>query len=62
MKVAYITAKLLPNDSKFKRENTIQRADLFKEPGESVGGTEWSEVQNVQRHVYSSNTSKLLFV
>lgn len=49
MKGAIIIATQLPNDLKFKRENTIQRADLFKELGESVGCTERSEAQNVQR-------------
>lgn len=49
MKGAIIIATQLPNDLKFKRENTIQRADLFKALGESVGCTERSEAQNVQR-------------
>lgn len=49
MKGAIIIATTLPNDLKFKRENTIQRADLFKALGESVGCTERSEAQNVQR-------------
>lgn len=49
MKGAIIIATQLPNDLKFKRENTIQRADLFKALGESDGCTERSEAQNVQR-------------
>lgn len=52
MKRANITATSLPNDSKFKRENIIQRADLFKALGESVGYTEWSKAQNVQGDVF----------
>lgn len=49
MKGALITAIPLSSDLKFKRENTIQRANLFKALGESVGCTEWSKAQNVQR-------------
>ena len=36
MKGAIIIATPLPNDLKFKRENTIQRASLFKALGESL--------------------------
>lgn len=49
MKGVIVIAAPLPNDLKFKRENTIQRADPFKALGESVGCTERSEAQNVQR-------------